>query len=243
MKFVNDKVEWLEFDILKGFSGIKHGSLLRYGGTSAAPFDSLNMTDSVGDSADSVKTNIDIVKKTFDVPNMVIPTQTHGIEIKYVDESNLHNVFSCDALITDRTNIALAVTTGDCQAALFYDTEKKVIAVAHAGIKGLSKNIYSNVIQFMKDEFGSNPKNILVAISPSLCSKHMRRDVPSEILEYKTGDNLFDLSAMAFAQLTKESILEKNIEKAKSCTFCDKGFFSTKRDKKTGRFATFIALV
>lgn len=246
MKFTKDTLEWLEFDVLKEFTHLKHASFYRNGGVSAHPFDSLNLSDAVGDSPDAVQTNIDIVKNQFQLGSIVFSNNQHQTKISLVTPDNKHKVFHCDGLMTNHKNIALAVNHADCQAAIFFDPKNDAIAIAHAGWKGVAKNIYSNVISEMKATFKSNPSDIIVAIAPSICVEHClinNPKIPPSLLQYRNEKNYFDLKKMASDQLAQLMIKPSNIEISDICTFNDTRLFSAKRDKKTGRGATFVALV
>ncbi len=100
MRFAKDKLEWLEFDLLKNFSEVTHGVFLRHGGTSEHHFASLNLSDSVGDHPDSVKTNRELVQESLGLNTLIFPNQTHGVNVVEVDAKNKSNIHHCDALFT-----------------------------------------------------------------------------------------------------------------------------------------------
>ena len=168
MEIDKKRIEFLEYDLFKDEDDIKAISYLRHGGISKKPFDTLNLSSDVGDTKADYITNRNIVKKHLNVKSFVFPHQSHSNIVKIVTNQNLNKTFEADALVTKEKDIALGICTADCQAALFFDRENKVIASAHAGWKGLVQNIYKNVISLMISEFHSKPQNILVCISPSL---------------------------------------------------------------------------
>lgn len=240
------QLEWAEYDLLKEYGAIKHATMLRHGGVSEKPFSSLNLGDNVGDNSKHVNTNRQKVLDFLSVSAVYYPKQTHSANVSVITQKN-KNLIGVDALVTKEKNIGIAICHADCQAAIFYDRENKAIGVAHAGYKGLIQNIYKNVVNTMKEEFVTNPKNLLVCLSASLGPDHAeykeyQKEFPKEYWNYqeKAYFNFWDL---AKDQLTTEGLLESNIEITKECTYCNaEEYFSYRKEKKTGRNATIIAL-
>jgi len=109
------------------------------------------------------------------------------------------------------------------------------------------QNIYAKTIQKLT-ELGSKPKDLLVCISPSLGPEkaefiNHKTELPESFLPFQVKENYFDFWEISKWQLEEAGVQEKNIEIARICTFCDeKDFFSYRRDTKTGRTGTVIAL-
>ena len=57
----------------------------------------------------------------------------------------------------------------DCVPLFFYDPVKKAIGASHSGWRGSVKRIGEKTVRRMEEEFGSNPKDILAVIGPSIC--------------------------------------------------------------------------
>ncbi|MDD5731670.1 MAG: polyphenol oxidase family protein, partial [Patescibacteria group bacterium] len=72
-----------------------------------------------------------------------------------------------DALATNQKSVYLAVYTADCLPVFIYDPIEKVIAIAHAGWKGVLNKIVIKAIEKMEKEFGSNRKDVLISVGPS----------------------------------------------------------------------------
>lgn len=248
MEFEKRKLEWLEYDLLSDHSNVLARTYLRHGGVSEKHFFSLNVSNSVGDHPDCVKKNRDIIRKSFDDPKLIFAGQTHSDIVALVTNDNLDKHFDCDALATNLKNVALGISHADCQASIFYDPEYNIIAAAHAGWRGLSKNIYQKTISFMKDNFNSRPENILVCVGPSLCVKHSefknyKKEFPKDFWTYQKDQFHFDLRQIGIDQLKNEGIQDQNIEVAIDCTYCNENdFYSFRRNKDTGRNATVICL-
>jgi polyphenol oxidase len=248
MEYEKRKLEWIEYDLLKDEPIISAKTFLRHGGVSEKNFFSLNVSNNVGDHPDSVKLNRKIIQDNINVSHLVFANQIHSDTVLEITKTNMNQNLSCDAIVTKERDIALVITHADCQAALFFDPENKVVAAAHAGWRGLCKNIYKNTINFMKMKFNSKPEDILVCISPSLCLKHSefknyKKEFPKELWSYQKEPFHFDLKEIATAQLLNEGIKKENIEISNECTNCDENsYFSYRRQKETGRLASVICL-
>jgi len=248
MQFEKNKLQWIEYDLLKDHPIIQARTFLRHGGVSDKKFATLNLSNQVGDAPDSVKVNRQTMQNSLEVSNLIFANQLHSDDVIEVTKDNFDKRFDCDALVTKEKDIGLIITHADCQAALFFDPEYDVIAAAHAGWKGLCKNVYQNTIAFMKDNFNSRPENIIACISASLCEKHAefknyKNEFPESLWAYQKEPFHFDLWQIGVDQLKKEGLQDKNIELADECTFCnEKDYFSFRREKETGRHASIIYL-
>jgi len=243
MKAEDHKVEWLEYDLLLEHQDINAKTFLRHGGTSKGPFFSLNISTNVGDHQGNVKSNRQIIKDIMQVPKMVYATQPHKAEMKRVSASE-NKELDADVLFTTEKNIALSITHADCQAAIVFDPSKKVLALVHAGWRGLVSDIYQNCILNLEKEEGCKSKDLIVCLSPCLCSDHFefkdyKKHFPEKYLNFQTKENHFDFCTMAKSDLLSAGVLEKNIEFSDICTSCNEDdYFSYRRDKKTGRNVT-----
>ncbi len=248
MEFAKDKLEWLEFDLLKEYPWVSHGVFLKHGGASTGSFASLNLSDSVGDQPDSVKVNRELVRNVVDIPEIIYAKQEHKMDVFEVTSANCKKVLPADALFTRVKNLGLAVTHADCQAAILYDPKKEVIAIVHAGYKGLGLNIYKNTIAALKSACGTNAQDLIVCIAPSLGPDHAeyinyKTELPESFWEYQVKPKHFDFWTIAENQLLAEGVQKENIENAKLCTYCEaKDYYSYRRNKKAGRNATIVAM-
>ena len=145
-----------------------------------------------------------------------------------------------DGSITAEKGIFLSVTAADCLPVFFYDPKKEIVAIAHAGWRGLAKGILPRVVQKMKEEFSCRPFDILVGIGPGIgeCHYEVKPDVIEHFQDFpmavhKQSEKLFlDLKKIAAIQMRGVGVLDKNIETHQACTYCEKEtYFSWRRDK------------
>ncbi|MCH9632016.1 MAG: Polyphenol oxidase [Chlamydiae bacterium] len=243
-----NEITFLEFELLKDFKNLHHGVLCRKGGASDLQYKSLNLNVNPTCNPQDILQNFETVKQSFCLKNPVLAKQVHKNNITDITPKNRFEAFECDGFITSYPNIPILTKHADCQAALFYDPVKKVIANIHCGWRGNVINIYNKTIQKMKDDYKCNPSDIIVCISPSLGPKHAefvhyQKEFPKSFWPFKNEMNYFDLWEISKDQLIKANVLEKNIEIAKICTYENsEDFFSYRRENKTGRNMTFIEL-
>jgi len=236
---------------LKNQAKLIHAFSSRDSGVSFAPFDSLNLAFHVGDNEESVLKNHDILAShlNYKRQTLVHMKQIHSSLVHIVDaRDDFSNPPTCDALITNKTDTPLMVMVADCSPLLFYDDKKRVIAVAHAGREGAFKNIVKNVIESFVDDFGSDARDIVVAIGASIgvCCYEVGLEIKTKAdelglefaIEQRGGALFLDVGKILKSQLLASGIKEQNIEISEECSCCRANkYFSYRASKTTGRFA------
>ncbi len=187
--------------------------------------------------------------------DIVVMQQIHSGKVSLINHTQQRRISETDGLITNKKNIPLAVLTADCLPIMLYDPEKGVVGIAHAGYRGLLRHIIENTVQKFISEFGSNPKDIIIGIGPSV--ETMCYEVGKEIINHfttefpklknmyitKEGKFYLDLREIALQCLVSRGILEENIEIMDICSRCDKQFYSYRGGDGDKRFASLISLI
>ena len=216
---------------------IKYFISNRFGGVSEPPFDSLNIAYHVGDEKKCVAKNRAILFQKAGIKNAQFANQIHSDTICYIDSFIMPP--NCDGLITDKPNIPLAIMSADCYGVLLYDEKAKVIAALHAGRAGATKGIVQKALQMMREKFCAN--NIEAVISPGIgvccyeISEELAATYPHEFIK---NSRFLDIKAMIYKELKEDGV--EYIQDYNICTCCNKNYFSYRRDKRTGRFASII---
>lgn len=162
----------------------------------------------------------------------------NGTKIAVVKKNTEKIILQTDALITREKKTYLSITAADCLPVLFYDFKMKIIGLAHAGWRGVAKEIIRKTIKKMIS-LGGSPKNMAVAIGPGInqCHFEIKKDVLVKFKQYnelveKRGNKYFlDLRGVIQKQLRANGIQEKNMENKNECTFCqERKYFSYRRD-------------
>lgn len=242
---------YFQFPNLSGEMHLAHAIYTRHGGTSEAPFDTLNISHRAGDDPARVSRNIQMIKDAFDAGDLVYVDQMHGRDILVIHSCDLPlsgSVHRADAIITDMPNVALMVKQADCQAVVLFDPVKRVISNVHCGWRGNVQNILGCVVERMKSEFGCNASHLMAGIGPSLgpcCAEFVTHNqiFPDAFRNFMVGENNFDLWEISRSQLLEAGLRSKNIEVGGMCTRCRTDlFFSYRAEGATGRSATLVML-
>lgn len=159
------------------------------------------------------------------------------VEVSKVSQDQV--IDNCDALITKQKGVALTVTAADCLAIYFYDPVKEIIGIAHAGWRGVLKNIAAEVINSFVYDHQSSPQDIVVSVSSHIKVCHF--EVSDDLLckfdpkyvEKRDKKSFVNLEEVLKNQLLQQGVESVNIKIASECTYCEESkYFSYRRDKK-----------
>ncbi len=250
----NNQIHWLEFELLSDIPKIKHGVFLREGGHSQGAFQGLNTSYLVGDDDNHVSANLAQIKDHLIwqdplLQKIVNGRGCHKTFIETIQKNSDDEILNCDGLMTCEPHVSLLMKHADCQIALFYDPVQHCVANIHSGWRGSVQNIYERTIEKMKKQFGSNPADLLVCISPSLGPEeaefvNYKMELPEDFWQFQMRSTYFDFWTISEYQLQNAGILPHHIEVARLSTYANAhDFFSYRRDKITGRHTTYISLL
>lgn len=219
---------------------------LRSGGVSQLGYASLNPASHVGDDPAHVQANRQIIKTSLRLPAEPIwLQQVHGVRVVKADQSL--GLEEADASFTDRSATVCAVLTADCLPVLFCGDQGQIIAVAHAGWRGLHAGIIGQTLKAM------NCRDISVWLGPAIGPDNF--EVGEEVREAFVGENTQANAAFRrcgpgkwladMYQLARLQLAELGIDQVYGgglCTVADaQRFYSYRRDGvHTGRMASLI---
>lgn len=240
-----------------------HAFCTRHGGVSQDDYKSLNMSFREGDEEFRVLQNWDKLASAFNIPmeNFLVLNQVHGDNIFVIkphgDYFTSREALNYDAIVTNRTNLAICIKTADCVPVFMVDRVKKVIAVVHAGWRGSALGITAKVVRLMQNSYGSRPQDILAAIGPSIGPCCYEVDLPAADA-FRSQDNsesflfpgkrknhwMLDLVEANRRQLLNCGIPDANFESSGLCTVCRRDAFFSHRGSGgiTGRQINFIMI-
>ena len=212
----------------------------RRNGASLAPYESLNLAQHVGDDAESVATNRQLLAKiTRPVQFM---NQVHGDEV--VEVKTLGDDPTCDALITTLPGIALAVMVADCIPLLL--SSSTVVGAVHVGRRGLMNSVAIKALDAMR-KLGAG--QIHAQLGPSICGRcyEVPQDLADEVsAKHPAATSLtnnltpaLDLPRALIADLVAHGV---TYEATSRCTLEDDEYFSYRRHNITGRNAGVVWL-
>jgi len=238
---------------------IPHAIFTRKGGVSPEPWHSLNVGGTVGDDPTRVKQNRQLLFQAFGRnPDTLFDVwQVHSAEVVFAPAPRMSHIphQQADAILTRSPDVTLLMRFADCVPILLYDPVHCVAGLVHSGWPGTIKRIAKSAVETMQRSFGTNPRDILAGIGPSIgpdhyeigpdVEKHVRntfgRDATA-LLPSANGGVKFDL--WAANQLILDDCGVRQIELAGICTACHpEDWYSHRGEKgKTGRFGVLMGL-
>lgn len=232
-----DGLEWLEWTA----EGARAAFSTRLGGSSAGPYESLNLGIRTGDEAASVRENRHRLAATLglDPLSVAMARQVHGANLLVHDGPQDPSVFAqgavapveADAHVTRRPGIALCVLVADCLPVALVGAEG--IAMLHCGWRSLAAGIVRRGVEEVDAR--------AAAVGPGIGRD--RFEVGEEVLEAfeHLGTDVADGRLLDLQEVTVRLLREAgvtDIEAAGICTYEDRRFYSHRRDAgHTGRQA------
>lgn len=113
-------------------------------------------------------------------------SQTVGLYVTYADDRTYTDIVEvdsptaddgaqsmegwvqADAFVTQAPGLALILPVADCNAVVYVDPVKHVLALAHIGWHSTVHNLASKLVAYMQERYGSDPADILIYNSPSI---------------------------------------------------------------------------
>lgn len=230
---------------------VRRVTTTRSGGVSAAPFDSFNLGDHVGDDPAAVATNrARLARATGLGPDRLVwMNQVHGDQVVVVDEPRDTAVDATDALITAVPRLAMVVVTADCVPVLMADARAGAVAAVHAGRVGAQRGIVARALEGMLAA-GAQLADISVLLGPAISGPHyevpaamadeVEATLPGSRTRTSAGTPGLDLRAGIARQLRELGV--EAIDADPRCTAADPKLFSHRRDGRTGRLASLVWL-
>ena len=144
----------------------------RHDGVSLAPYESCNLADHVGDDPDRVRANRVILASSIgiDGAHIVSMAPVHGNDVGQVDGPTSEPVPEVDALVTTVTGVALLVLAADCVPVMLGDSGAGVVAVVHAGWRGVRSDVVGTTLESMV-ELGARLDRVKAVVGPAICGR------------------------------------------------------------------------
>lgn len=217
-------------------------------GASKPPFDAFNLGSRCGDEPAAVAANREALVETLALPSSPLwLRQVHGIEVFDADGEALRGEPEADAAITHRAGVVLAVLTADCLPVVFCADDGTAVGVAHAGWRGLAAGVLEATVARLRVP----PQKLVAWIGPAIgaASYEIGAEVHAAFVDADAGaasafaptrpDHwLCDLPVLARRRLAHAGVAR--VDGGGFDTFADARFYSFRRERETGRFATLV---
>ena len=104
------------------------------------------------------------------VSEVVRLNQVHGREVVTSRRGSPRAAAAQDAdvLISDDSDVAIAVRAADCVPLLLADSRTGVVAAMHAGWRGTAAGAAPTAVKALAREFGTKPEDLVAAIGPCI---------------------------------------------------------------------------
>ena len=233
----NKDVTFLTYPAYEEMNWLVHGFSTRFGGVSRGIYSSMNLSFTRGDEESCVKENYRRISDAmgFDMNSIVTSDQTHTNNVRKVTEKDRGK-----GIVIPRD---------------YTDTDGMI-----TNVPGLVlATFYAVTIEKMSEEYGSNPKDLKVAIGPSICQEcyEVSEDVIEEfekVFDKKYRNRLFYRKENGKYQLNlwmankiiflEAGIPEENISMPNLCTCCNPEFLFSHRAShgKRGNLGAFLGI-
>lgn len=258
---------YLTFDRLQSVPFVNHAFSTRLGGVSAGEFSTMNLSFGRGDPDENVLQNYRLFCESagFDFESLTASAQDHHTFVRRVTAKEKgigitrpRDMQSVDALVTGEPGVTLVTYYADCTPLFFIDIKKRVIALAHAGWRGTAGRIGARVIACMRENYGTEPDNVLAAVGPAIskccyevdesCCSHFKAMTELEtekfIFPKEDGKYMLDLLEANRQILISAKVPEENITLSDVCTRCNSGLLWSHRATggRRGGMAAFMCL-
>ena len=262
-------VPYIQFKNLSATGIVKHGFSTRKGGVSTGIFSLMNLNFKRGDDPDAVMENYRRIAAALDmrVEDMVLSDQTHTTNVRVITEEDRgkgilkpQDYRDVDGMITNVPGLVLVTSYADCVPLYFVDPVRKAIGLSHSGWKGTVGHIGQKTVWKMHEVYGSEPKDIVAAIGPSICQScyEVSEDVAEAfktnfaeneaediLLDKGNGKYQLDLWKANWYVLTDAGILPEHLSVTDLCTAChpDLLWSHRKTNGQRGGLSAFLSLI
>ena len=255
-------VPFLSYPMLEKTGIVNHGFSTKLGGVSKGCWATMNISTTRGDDPEDVKETERRIARAIGVKpeDFTYTNQTHTTNVAVVRAEDKGKRFmETDGMITNVPGICLVTFYADCVPLYFVDPLHHAIGLSHSGWRGTVQKIGEVTIKKMAEEYGSNPKDMKVAIGPSICQDcyEVSLDVIEEFknaFDQKHWDkffyekdngkyqlNLWEANRIIF---TEAGICPENISMPNICTCCNPEFLFSHRAShgKRGNLGAFLGI-
>ena len=262
-----DNVPYISYRALADIKWLKNGFSTRLGGVSEGVLSTMNLGFGRNDLPENVVKNHEIIANAigFNPENIVASKQTHTTNVKIVSKKDCgkgiyreRDYDDVDGMITNEKGIVLATYFADCVPLYMVDTKNKAIGLSHSGWRGTVGKIGKVTLDLMKETYGTNPKDVIACIGPSICRDcyEVSEDVATEfeaafkgrekdiLINKGNGKYQLDLWECTYIIFEECGVYEENIHMPDICTCHNMEMMFSHRatQGRRGNLAAFLSI-
>ncbi|MPZ42955.1 MAG: peptidoglycan editing factor PgeF [Betaproteobacteria bacterium] len=217
----------------------------RAGGVSAGPYATFNLGDLTADDPDAVRANKARLDTLLPGPPRWL-RQVHGARVVHADD--LTSAVQADAAYTATPGVVCAVKIADCMPVLIADAAGTVVAVAHAGWRGLAAGVLENTVAalpvapaalmaYLGPAIGPSAFEVGDEVRAAFCA--VDAAAAEAFRPLRPGKWLADLFRLGRERLAHCGVT--HVHGGGLCTYSNpERFYSHRRNPVTGRMAALI---
>ncbi len=235
-------------------AGVRSLFTTRTGGVSRdenGAYASMNLGAHVNDAPENVARNRALLREHLPAEPKWLK-QVHGTDPIWLERTKAVNPEG-DAVYSRKSETVCAIMVADCLPVFLCDKAGTVVAIAHAGWRGLAGGVIEKTIEAMQAEHGSLLAWLGPAIGPryfevgaDVYDAFMQHDARAEKAFVAKSDPREKKWLADIFLLARQRLMENNVTAIYGggvCTYSDpRRFYSYRRDGETGRMAALIWL-
>lgn len=200
-----------------------------------------NMGFSAGVARTVIKNRTTFLKTLgLSIDDLSLVTEPHGSEIIVIDATSkgsgavIPPTVVAEGQITSTSGVILGLTTADCFPIFFYDSQKHVIALSHAGWRSIIAQVVPKTLEKMHQVYQCRVEDVVVQYGAAICKDcfEIKDDVLSRFMRYPEhligsgGKLMVDLAGIITDQLLHAGVQLGNIYIDETCTMCSPDHYS-----------------
>ncbi len=211
----------------------------RLGGVSQAPYDTLNVSKKVGDSAGTVAENLSIIREAMDGNPSAWVRQVAGDGVVRVSGAGFAG--EADALVSSEEDLSLAVAVADCVPVGLVGEAS--VGMVHSGWRGTLSGISGKAAR----EVGEQGLKAYVGPCIRRCCYEVSRELAEEFAR-EFGDSVVSGRNLSLPDAIRVDLERAGVEEVYDlglCTGCRPDLFYSHRKEgpRTGRSLAAVAKV
>ncbi|MCK4594072.1 peptidoglycan editing factor PgeF [bacterium] len=183
-------------------------------------------------SSDPIATVRKLLEKIAPGTEIARVHQVHGREVHHAEGPTSFPYPRADALVADRSGLAVTVLTADCVPVLLADDGSRLVGAVHAGRRGVMDDVIGAALGFVERRFGIPPADLHVHLGPAigpccyevsagLAEDFTRRWGGNFVIMGEEGQSRLDLPGLVIEQLKRRGVLRERIILRNDCTSCN----------------------
>lgn len=183
------------------------------------------------------------LREVAGTPAAVHARQVHGASIRKHEHRcppGLLVMDGFDGHVSALPGVLLAVSVADCVPVFLADERHQVVALLHAGWRGVAAGILERGMGLLAEDHGTDPGDLRMHCGPAICGEcyEVGPEVHSAVSPEKeppAGASPIDLRAALAARAAALGLPVQRITVSAHCTRCGPGDFFSHRGGSPGR--------